>query len=422
MNQQLEQALERLNRLTNWEQKPLGIRQNLDAMSALMRELRYPNRAFPAIHITGTKGKGSVAFLIDCFLVSKGLTTGRYTSPHVVEVNERVSLSGRDVSDSALAEALEAAMHAVDNRSQDPDPSWFDVLTATAFFLFRDAQINILICEVGMGGRLDSTNVIDAPVSVITNIGLEHTEVLGHTRSAIAREKAGIIKRGASVVTAVAADDEVGLVIAEVAKRVGARLEFIMPGSSPSETNARLAAAAIRAAANCDIVPREFRTIEANDLPTTIGLPARDEVFKVMRNGAYATITLDGAHVDFAVRGAVDAAVRRSGEPLTLILGLAADKNAEAIFSALRDKAIATLTCVGFSSPRARKPDELAAMARRHLKCPIYVVEAPSAAIEGALQSMDESDKHILVVGSFMLASDVRPLVATLSRNGGRAC
>ena len=157
-----------------------------------------------------------------------GLKVGRYGSPHVVRINERVTLDGHDVDDATLARALSRALDAYEDARREQtdaaDATWFDLLTSAAFLIFRDAGVEWAAVEVGLGGRLDSTNVVDGEVAVITNVELEHTEVLGKTREAIAREKAGILKPGATVVTTLEADDEAGRVVRAIAEERGCRV------------------------------------------------------------------------------------------------------------------------------------------------------------------------------------------------------
>lgn len=202
--------------------RKFGIRPGLETMEALCAALGHPEEGFAAIHIAGTNGKGSVAAICEAALRTMGVRVGRYTSPHLVRVNERFLLDGREVSDEALSAAL-ARVEEVCAR-EGLEPTFFEVLTACAWVLFQEAGIKLVVAEVGMGGRWDATNVLGAPlVSVITRVALDHCAVLGSTVEAIAAEKAGIIKPGRPVVIG-PMDGRARAVIAQVAAERGAPL------------------------------------------------------------------------------------------------------------------------------------------------------------------------------------------------------
>ena len=180
---------------TSW----MGSRLGLDRMKDLMFRLGNPQEELRFVHVAGTNGKGSVCAMLSSVFTSAGFRTGLYTSPHLVRVNERMKINGDDISDDALIRVAEQVKVAVD--TMEEKPTEFEVITAMAFLYFRQQNCDIVVLEVGLGGRLDATNVIPAPeLAIIMNIGLEHTEVLGDTLQKIAGEKAGIIKRGGSVV------------------------------------------------------------------------------------------------------------------------------------------------------------------------------------------------------------------------------
>src|SRR5689334_6392498 len=230
----LAQALARLDALVDWEKRDrhAAMRQSLEPIAGLLARLGDPQRAFRAVHVTGTKGKGTTAALVEAGLRRAGIATGLYTSPHVERVNERVRVRGAEVADDVRAAARERTLDARAGAPQGSAPSestWFDVLTAAAFLVFADARVEWAVVEVGLGGRLDSTNVVDGEVCVITNIDLEHTNVLGPTRRDIAREKAGILKPGATLVTGVRAgegpgEDDPALVIERAAAALDVRV------------------------------------------------------------------------------------------------------------------------------------------------------------------------------------------------------
>src|SRR5271165_6436023 len=247
-NHELAEAMARLDRLTDWERRPRRtMRVGLAPMQDLSARLGDPHRAFRSVHVAGTKGKGSVSALIEAGLVRAGLIAGRYGSPHVERVTERVSLEGRDVDDRTLAWGLARALDVYEaarrERTAAADATWFDLLTSAAFLIFREARVEWAVVEVGLGGRLDSTNVVDGEIAVVTNIGLEHTEILGPTRAAIAGEKIGILKPGAVLVTSLAANDEAGRVLDARAGELRSSIVRvkISPDATIEETNVALA-------------------------------------------------------------------------------------------------------------------------------------------------------------------------------------
>ena len=175
-----------------------GIRWGLGRTRRLLAAVDHPQRSYAAIHIGGTNGKGSVAAIVESVLRHHGRRTGLYTSPHLVDFRERIQVNGRPIGEAALLAAARDLWPFIEAEV----PSFFEAATAIAFLALRDAEVDVAVVEVGMGGRLDSTNVVDPAVTVITNVALDHAEYLGDDLSTIAREKAGIIKPGVPVVTA----------------------------------------------------------------------------------------------------------------------------------------------------------------------------------------------------------------------------
>jgi dihydrofolate synthase/folylpolyglutamate synthase len=184
--------------------KARGAKFGIDRMRLLAAELGHPERAVPCVHVAGTNGKGSVAAMLEAVFRAAGWRTGLYTSPHLVRLGERVRVDGRILSEAEIA-AYTAELRPLADRvagavGEDDRPSFFEFMTAMAFLQFRRTRCDIALIEVGLGGRLDATNIVDPEISVITSIGLDHTEYLGGTIGEIAAEKAGIIKPGRPVV------------------------------------------------------------------------------------------------------------------------------------------------------------------------------------------------------------------------------
>ena len=195
---ELTSALERLYR-----RRRFGVKLGLEVEEALLRRLGDPHRSFLAVHVAGTNGKGSVCAMLDAVLREAGYPTGRYTSPHLVRFHERFRAGGACIGDAELLELVRtveaAAAEVADEVGQRP--TFFECSTAIAFAFFRQQGVKIGVVEVGMGGRLDATNVVTPLLSVITRVGLDHTAYLGSDLASIAGEKAGIVKAGRPVVT-----------------------------------------------------------------------------------------------------------------------------------------------------------------------------------------------------------------------------
>lgn len=193
---------------------------SLDEVGTLLAALGNPHRTFPSVLIAGTNGKGSTASTLASILTASGLRTGLYTSPHLSRPNERIRIDGAEISDKDFAEHFfrvrSTAQKLVEEGKLAQLPSFFETLTAMAFLHFAEPAIDIAVLEVGMGGRLDATNIVDPLLSVITDISLDHMEWLGPTVSDIAREKAGILRRGGTLIT-LPQHPEANQVIGEVA-------------------------------------------------------------------------------------------------------------------------------------------------------------------------------------------------------------
>lgn len=215
----IEASLKRL-----YAMRTHGIKPGLETAEALAEALGNPERSFAAIHVAGTNGKGSVCAMLASVLRHAGLRVGLYTSPHLVRFNERIRVDGEPITDAELAElfeVIEPLAERVTREHGGREVTFFEFTTALAFEQFRRKRVQVAVVEVGMGGRLDATNIIMPLLSVITRISLEHTQYLGNTVAAIAGEKAGIIKAGRPVVYGAMPADALA-VIRETAVRLGA--------------------------------------------------------------------------------------------------------------------------------------------------------------------------------------------------------
>src|SRR5581483_6044430 len=219
---------------------------DLANMRVLLEALGNPQRQFPSILIAGTNGKGSTAASLAAILEAAGYNTALYTSPHLVRLNERLRINGAPIIDATFAEihdAVEKVSAALVSEGKLPwHPSFFEMLTAIAFTYFAKSNVDIAVLEVGMGGRLDATNVVEPRLSVITDISLDHQKFLGNTVGEIAREKAGIIRAGGAVVTLPQhpeANDVIGNTILERQARAVSAVPYVPPVSPGSEVYIR---------------------------------------------------------------------------------------------------------------------------------------------------------------------------------------
>ena len=188
-------------------------------MEHLLEFVGNPERSFPSIHVAGTNGKGSTSAFLASILMEAGSRTGLYTSPHLVRFTERIRINGKEISDRRLVAFTDSLRPAI----EDVRATFFEATTCIAFQYFADEDVDIAVVEAGLGGRLDSTNVLRPLVSVITNVGLDHTEILGKTLTAIAREKGGIIKPGVPCITG-ATDSKVLKTLGRIAASRGSLL------------------------------------------------------------------------------------------------------------------------------------------------------------------------------------------------------
>ena len=209
-----------------------GYHPGIETMEAFDYFLWHPHRDFRIIHVAGTNGKGSVSSMLASVLMGMGHRVGLYTSPHLVDFRERIKVNGEMITQEAVLDFLERTEGFV----AENDPSFFEITTAMAFDYFAGCEVDYAVVECGLGGRLDSTNIVTPVLSVITSIGLDHTDILGDTEEKIAYEKGGIIKPGVPVVVG-AVSEAVQKVLSDIAQERGAEVHFTHPMSDEFENN-----------------------------------------------------------------------------------------------------------------------------------------------------------------------------------------
>jgi dihydrofolate synthase/folylpolyglutamate synthase len=333
-------------------------KHDLEGITALLAALGDPQRRFRSVHVAGTNGKGSVCALIERALREAGRRTGLFTSPHLVDFRERIRVGGRWADQAWLERRIERYAALPEGR----DRTFFEVCTALAFEWFAEQRIEIAVVEVGLGGRLDCTNVLAPEVCVITSIGLDHTEILGDTLEAIAAEKAGIIKPGVPVVVG-AMPEAARAVVERTARERGAPIARI-PEPDAGDAADTLAGAN-RATAVAALAALGGRGIAIPAGAIARGLAAARWPGRLGQAPREPRLWWDGAHNESGVRhlAALWAGSGRAA-PAVLVLALSKDKDAAAILRALREGFPgARLIATRSRSERALEPAALAALA-----------------------------------------------------------
>lgn len=375
-----------------------GVKLGLERMREFLAALGWVHGPECYLHVAGTNGKGSVCAMLDAICRAAGLRTGLFTSPHLVTFRERIRLNGEMAGMEEIAGQLTRIRATCE--ALDMQPTFFELTTGLAFEIFRRARLDVIVLETGLGGRLDSTNVISPRVSVITSVGLDHMELLGATIPEIAREKAGIIKQGAPVVCG-PVPEEAAAVIAEVAAERGAPLikvsepEVVRPVGLKGAHQRLNAAVAVRAieAAGLEIAP-----VQIAEGLRTVSWPGR---FQETGRG----FIIDGAHnPDAARRLAETWREQFGGQQTQVILGVLQDKDAAGICAALAP-VTEEFVIVPVRSPRSRPVEEM-------LK--IAAAWRPSRAcgsLSEAISTMRRREPPALIAGSLFLVGEALVLL-----------
>ena len=432
-----------------------SVQPSLERVEWALDLLGSPERAYRNVHITGTNGKTSTARMAERLLAATGMRTGRFTSPHLATIRERIALDGEPISEEGFIAAWEdvaPCIQMVDERSAavgGPRMSFFEVLTVMALAAFADHPVDVAVLEVGMGGTWDCTNVVPGDVEVIAPIGLDHAAWLGDTIEEVASNKAGIIKDGATLVTAVqppaaqaviaAAAAEHGVVwrreldpeddpdspgagVLRVVDRtlaVGGQMAtlrtaaavyqdvFIPLHGAYQVRNALLALAAVEAVFGGRALPA--KTVE--DGFASVTSPGRLEVLR-----SSPTVVLDAGHNPHGLAALVPAVEETFGfRHLVAVVGAMADKDAEGLLAVL-EPACDAVVCVPIDSPRALEAEDLAAVAREVFGADR--VEAADTLALGVDRAVTLSEgfedpltaSGVLIVGSVVLAAEARAL------------
>ncbi|MER7998801.1 folylpolyglutamate synthase/dihydrofolate synthase family protein [Streptomyces sp. NPDC095613] len=418
---------------------------SVQRIAALMDVLGDPQRAYPSIHITGTNGKTSTARMIEALLGAFELRTGRYTSPHIQSVTERISLDGAPVSAERFIETYEDVKPYVEmvDAAQEYRLSFFEVLTGMAYAAFADAPVDVAVVEVGMGGTWDATNVLDGSVAVITPIDLDHTDRLGSTAGEIAGEKAGIIKPGATVILAQQPVDaaqvmlkksvdvdatvaregmEFGVVSREIAvggqlltlRGLGGEYEqvFLPLYGEHQAHNAAVALAAVEAFFG--IGAEHARPLDVDTVRKAFAAVSSPGRLEVVRRSP--TVVLDAAHNPAGARAAAAAVTEAFGfSRLVGVVGASDGKDARGVLEAL-EPICAELVVTQNSSHRAMDADALAAVAvevfgEERVQVEPRLDDALEEAITLAEDEGEFAGAGVLVTGSVITVGEARLLL-----------
>jgi dihydrofolate synthase/folylpolyglutamate synthase len=413
---------------------------NLRTFAEFLHALGAPHQAFPSVLIAGSKGKGSTAAMVAAMLSQAGLRTGLFSKPHLLSIRERTQINRQPISEADFAALVTELQHHINTAGQHPDMrfrTFFELTTALSFLYFARQHVDIAVVEVGLGGRLDTTNVLTPQVAVLTPIGLEHTHILGDTLAAIAGEKAGIIKPQSMVVSAPQAPEVVEvfekrcqsqhatLQLAErdfhwqviEATADGNRLHFT--GGGLDLRHVQVALAGRHQAANAAValaVAAQLRQ-QGWSLPdaalrqglATVRWEARIEILS-----RTPWVVLDAAHTIESITCLRQALTELfPHQRLLLVLGMAADKKVADIVALLAPIAHEVIV-TRFSSPRAYDPQHLAVLLQSH-GLPVTITPDPAAALALARQRATAADL-ICVTGSLLLLGELKSRLQGLPR------
>jgi dihydrofolate synthase/folylpolyglutamate synthase len=398
-----------------------GMRPGLERIEALLEAIGNPERAMTLVQVAGTNGKGSVSAMLAAILSSSGRRVGLYTSPHLVDLRERIRVGGAPIPESDVVDGMEALGSLVARL----DATMFETLTALALDYFAREGVEVAVLETGLGGRLDSTSVGRPTVEVITRIDLDHEAYLGSTLEAIAREKAAIIRSG----VALSARQEPA-VEAELARRAGEAavpllvegrdlavrvrratlegqwLDFEGPGWRVDDV--RCALLGVFQPGNALLAAAAARALGASDAAVRDGLagvrwPGR---FQLIR--AVPPVIVDGAHNPAGARAlAASLAAYFPGRRGTLVVGISADKNLAEILGALVPSAERVI-CTAADHPRAASPETLAALARQAAGDPRVRMETAPSPPEALRLALSEPDTPMVcVAGSLFMIGEI---------------
>lgn len=387
-----------------------GIKFGLDNITAIVERLGHPERSFRSVHVAGTNGKGSATAMIDAALRAAGHRSARYTSPHLVDLRERFVIDGQPVARATLTEVAGEIRDGVEALQRagvlSAPPTFFEATTAVAFELFRRARVDTAVVEVGLGGRLDSTNIVSPQVCAITSIAFDHEEYLGHTLREIAVEKAGIIKPGVPVVVG-ALEPEAMAAIERIARE---RRAAIIRSSADDVGEFAVGLEGAHQLANAGLAVKVLRALNLSGVAVSSsaiaaglahpGWPGRLDLRRLPDG---RDILLDAAHNPAGAAALACYLQTRSVGRLPLVFAVMDDKDADGILRALAP-AVGHIVLTRASSPRSADPDVLASRVRAIAPAiGATIARSPAAALDAAWRL----SPRIIAAGSIFLIGDI---------------
>ncbi|MDA0808581.1 MAG: bifunctional folylpolyglutamate synthase/dihydrofolate synthase [Planctomycetota bacterium] len=401
----------------------------LDRMRNLLEHLGNPQKNVPVVHIAGTKGKGSTAAFITSILLNSGYRVGLFTSPHIERFEERIQVSGLQISEDGIArlvDRLACVARKIDDVGEGLSPTFFELTTALAWLWFCECKVDIAVLEVGLGGRLDSTNICNPEVSVITTISRDHTHILGSRLREIATEKAGIIKDRIPVVTGVTNPEPLSA-ISEIAAAHESPLTIVAAPSTPFgglNTNAAFTPSRHQQH-NRDVATAVAKRLKDRGWlitdAATEGLLAEAACpVRIERLRENPTVIIDAAH-NWISAGALVETIQNwpVGCRRVLIFGTSHDKDVAGLCRRLFPHFDVVILTRYTSSQRGIPVDELATLADRVSTRLTHKEKDPAVAWQAALRVCPE-DGLICVAGSFFLAAEIREIARTGNSNSGQ--
>ncbi len=421
-----DDALRYLDQHASYDKTGRITSPSLSNITALCEALGDPQHAAPVVHITGTNGKGSTAQMISRLLVASGLTVGTYTSPHLERVNERISRNLEPISDEDFAEQIAAIADVATIVGREP--GYFEIMTAAAFRWFADVAVDVMVIEVGLLGRWDATNVADATVAVVTNIGMDHMEFAGPTLEHIAREKSGIIKPGSATVVGetrpelvsifAAAGGASTLVVDDDFELIGNRLAIggrLLDIRTPTTiyTDVYVPLHGAHQGRNAAVALVAAEAFFAAPLPEDVVLEGFGDVtmpgrFEVL--GRQPLVILDGAHNPAGADTCAQVFFEDFDPEGRRILVVGTLRDPEEMLAAFRADEFDIVFACTAPSPRGI-PAAAVADAARRLGCDnVSVFDTVEQACQRAMEDAD-GDDAILVTGSLYIAGAARPVL-----------
>lgn len=394
-----------------------GQRMGLDTMRGMLARLGDPHRALQVVHVGGTNGKGSVCAMLASALQASGKRVGLYSSPHLVRFTERIQVDGREITGEELGRATQKVLPALE---AFPEATYFEAATLVALQHFVDARVDVVVLEVGLGGRLDATNVFETPLAtIVTNISLEHTDVLGKTEEAIATEKGGILRAGVPLVTG--ATGPALATLRDLAAKVGAPVHALgddlipIPGATDDggqtfdlqgakdHVDLRIPFLGAHQLENAALAVATLDLLGVAEVPLREGLARARWPGRLQRIAGEPTLLLDGAHNPAGMASLAAYLKERSLRPVA-IFGALADKDWRAMVETLAPL-VRDAIVVRVPSPRAADPQEVA---RMFSQMGIFgmVVEDPGHALRTA-EGIAGPQGTVLVTGSLYLVGDI---------------